>query len=82
MKGVFRKEVMKRLERLEDRLMVGDDPERFEVAMLLNQLMKRKELPWGIVGLILAIYERSINQDFEDLKVAEEILSDVSTKLE
>lgn len=56
----FRKDVDKRLQSLLDRLMTTDDLEKLEVVMLLKPLLGMKSAPWGLCGLILAIYNRTM----------------------
>ena len=67
----FRKDVDKRLQSLLDRLMTIDDLEKLEVVMLLKPLLGMKSVPWGLCGLILAIYNRTMRramQQYEEDK--------------
>jgi hypothetical protein len=58
----FRKDVEKRLQLLLDRLMKTQDLEKLEMAMLLKPLLNTKRMPWGICGLIIEIYNRTIQR--------------------
>ena len=64
----FHKEVDERLQILLDRLMASDDLEKLEMVLLLKPLLGLKSVPWGICGLILAIYNRSLQQTFQEYK--------------
>ena len=67
----FRKDVDKRLQSLLDRLITIDDLEKLEVVMLLKPLLGMKSVPWGLCGLILAIYNRTMQramQQYEEDK--------------
>ena len=61
----FRKEVNDRLQQMLNRLMTGQDQDKLELAMLLQSILKMKKVPWGVCGLILAVYERSLKQGFD-----------------
>jgi hypothetical protein len=62
----FRKEVDQRLQTLMDRLMLGKNTRRLETVMLLIPALKIKSLPWGLCGLILEIYGRTMQENEED----------------
>ena len=62
----FHKEVDERLQILLDRLMASDDLEKLETVLLLKPLLGMKSVPWGICGLILAIYNRTLQQTFHE----------------
>jgi hypothetical protein len=67
----FRKEVDERLQTLLDRLMMTNDLEKLEIVMLLKPLLGMKSVPWGLCGLILAIYNRTMQralQEYEEDK--------------
>jgi len=69
----FRKEVDRRLQALKDRLMKGKDTRKLETVMMLIPALKMKQIPWGLCGLILEIYNRTmqrfIQEDKEDQSV-------------
>jgi hypothetical protein len=58
----FRKDVEKRLQSLLDRLMKAQDLDKFELVTLLQPLLSNKRMPWGICGLIIEIYNRTIQR--------------------
>lgn len=67
----FRKDVDKRLQAMLDRLMTSDDLDRLEMVLLLKPLLGMKSVPWGLCGLILAIFDRTMQQgiqEYEDEK--------------
>lgn len=64
----FHKEVDQRLQIILDRLMASDDLEKLEMVLLLKPLLGMKSVPWGICGLILAIYNRTLEQTFQEFK--------------
>jgi hypothetical protein len=67
----FRKEVDERLQALLDRLLMTNDHEKLEIVMLLKPLLGIKSIPWGLCGLILAIYNRTMQramQEYEEDK--------------
>jgi hypothetical protein len=58
----FRKDVDGRLQALSDRLMTTNDLAMLEIVMLLKPLLGIKSVPWGLCGLILTIYNRTMQQ--------------------
>lgn len=61
----FRKEVDRRLQAMLDRLSASDDLVKLEMALLLKPLLGMNEVPWGLCGLIIAIYNRTMQQTFQ-----------------
>lgn len=55
----FRQDVLKRLEGLAQRLANGREADKYEMALVLQPMLQQKEIPWGLCGLITAIYEDS-----------------------
>lgn len=64
----FHKEVDERLQIILNRLMASDDLEKLEMVLLLKPLLGMKSVPWGICGLILAIFNRMLEQTFQEFK--------------
>jgi len=58
----FRKDVKDRLNVLLDRLMTTNDPDTLEIAMLLKSALDIKSIPWGLCGLVIAIYSRTMQR--------------------
>jgi len=58
----FRKEVDRRLHALMDRLMNGKDTRKLEMVMMLIPALEMKGIPWGLCGLILEIYNRTMQR--------------------
>jgi len=58
----FRKEVARRLQALMDRLMKGKDTRKLEMVMMLIPALEMKSIPWGLCGLILEIYNRTMQR--------------------
>ena len=58
----FRKEVARRLQALMDRLMKGKDIKKLEMVMMLIPALEMKGIPWGLCGLILEIYNRTMQR--------------------
>ena len=61
-KPAFRKEVDQRLQTLMDRLMTGRDTKKLEMVMMLIPALRMKSIPWGLCGLILEIYNRTMQR--------------------
>ncbi len=59
---LFRKEVARRLQALMDRLMKGKDIKKLEMVMMLIPALEMKGIPWGLCGLILEIYNRTMQR--------------------
>lgn len=78
----LRKDVLTRLDNLTKRLMTGVDTNKLENALVLNPLLKMKKLPWGICGLILAIYDRSVKPTLEDASIMDEVFGDLLDDME
>ena len=64
----FRKEVDSRLQALLDRLKVTKDPKKLEIVMVLIPALDLEVVPWGLCGLILAIYNRTMQQAIQEYK--------------
>lgn len=62
----FRKEVDQRLQILMDRLMTGIDTNKLETVMMLAPALRMKSIPWGLCGLILEIYNRTMQQAMQE----------------
>lgn len=62
----FRKEVDQRLQTLMDRLMTGTDTKKLETVMILTPALRMKSIPWGLCGLILAIYNRTMQRAMQE----------------
>ena len=58
----FRKEVDQRLQALMARLMKGKNTKKLEMVMMLIPALKMKRIPWALCGLILEIYNRTIQR--------------------
>ena len=63
---VFKKQVKERLEKLFNRLAAGEDLDKLEIVIALQAVFSAKEIPWGVNGLILAIYDRTIQEVLGD----------------
>jgi len=62
----FRKAVDQRLQTLMDRLMTGRDTKKLEIVMMLTPALRMKSIPWGLCGLILEIYNRTMQQTMQE----------------
>jgi len=56
----FRKEVKERIQALTERLMGIKDLEKLEIALFMDFFLSTKKFTWGICGLILEIYDRTL----------------------
>jgi hypothetical protein len=73
----FRKEVDGRLQTLLDRLMLTNDLEKLEMVMLLKPLLSINSIPWGLCGLILAIYNRTMQRAMQEFEEDESVYDSV-----
>ncbi len=62
----FRKAVDQRLQTLMDRLMIGRDTKNLETVTMLTSALRMKSIPWGLCGLILEIYNRTMQQAMQE----------------
>ena len=62
----FRKAVDQRLQTLMDRLIAGRDTKKLETVMMLTPALRMKSIPWGLCGLILEIYNRTMQQAMQE----------------
>ena len=62
----FRKDVDERLQALLDRLMATEDLEKLEMVLLLKPLLGMKSVPWGLCGLIMGIYNRTMQKAIQE----------------
>jgi hypothetical protein len=72
----FREEVNRRLEALLSRLIATDEAEKLEMALLLGPLLKMKDLPWGVCGLIVAIYQRTLQKTMPEYEEEHKVFGD------
>jgi hypothetical protein len=75
----FRKDVDRRLQAMLDRLSASEDLVKLEMVLLLKPLLGMKNVPWGLCGLIIAIYNRTMQQTiqaYEDEKIVYEAVLD------
>jgi hypothetical protein len=61
----FRKDVDRRLQAMLDRLSASEDLVKLEMVLLLKPLLGMKNVPWGLCGLIIAIYNRAMQQTIQ-----------------
>jgi hypothetical protein len=61
----FRKDVEQRLDRLQERLSIKGDAKTLEIVIMLKPILGMKQTPWGLCGLIIAIYDRAMKQVVE-----------------
>ncbi len=73
----FRKDVFRRLELLTNRLAGTSDARRLETALVLGSMLKMKQLPWGICGLVLAIYGRTVERRVGEFQEEREVMREV-----
>lgn len=69
----FRQEVHGRLESLMNRLMTGKDTKKLEIVMMLIPALKMKSIPWGLCGLILEIYGRTMQEQEDEQEVLDAV---------
>jgi len=77
----FRKEVDQRLQTLMDRLMTGKDTKKLEMVMMLTPALKMKSIPWGLCGLILEIYNRTMQRAMQDYEEDQGVFDAVAEAL-
>lgn len=69
----FKKDVIHRLDQLIQRLMTTSEVDKLEIALTVLPLLKIRKLPWGICGLVLAIYHRTLEPVIKDVTLTDEI---------
>jgi hypothetical protein len=77
----FRKEVDQRLQNLMNRLMTGKDTKKLEMVMMLTPALKMKSIPWGLCGLILEIYNRTMQQAMQEYEEDQGVFDAVAEAL-
>ena len=70
----FRKDVKRRLQALLDRIMANDDLEKLEMILILQPLLGMKDIPWGLCGLVVEIYIRTLKPVAQQVEEEQEIL--------
>ncbi len=78
----FRKEVNRRLQALMDRLMKGKDTRKLEMVMMLIPALEMKGIPWGLCGLILEIYNRTMQRFMQENEEDRGVFDAVAEALE
>ena len=73
----FRKEVDERLQALLDRLMTTNYLTKLEMVMLLKPLLGMKSIPWGLCGLILEIYNRTMQRAIQEYEADKSVYDSV-----
>jgi hypothetical protein len=77
----FRKAVDQRLQTLMDRLMTGRDTKKLETVMMLTPALRMKSIPWGLCGLILEIYNRTMQQAMQEYEEDQGVFDAVAESL-
>jgi hypothetical protein len=77
----FRKDIDQRLQTTLDRLMIKGDPDTLEMVLMLKLMLGLKEIPWGLCGLILEIYNRTMSQAMAAYEKDREILDALTEAL-
>jgi len=77
----FRKAVDQRLQTLMDRLMTGRDTKKLETVMMLTPALRMKSIPWGLYGLILEIYNRTMQQTMQEYEEDQGVFDAVAEAL-
>ena len=78
----FRREIRRRLKRIMDRLITSDDLDKLELALLLQPILTETETPWGICGLILAIYYRTLEEATGEYREEESFYKELESIIE
>jgi hypothetical protein len=79
---LFRKEVKHRLKLMSERLMATSEKKKLEIAFLLEPILSMKEIPWGVCGLVIAIYSRTFEQTLQEYEQEKEFFGELSKMLE
>jgi len=77
----FRRDALRRFDRMVNRLITTDDAEKIETALVLAPMLREKALPWGAVGLFFEIFQDTqdaVTAPFED---AQEILTQIAAAM-
>lgn len=77
----FRKDLLQRLQILIDRLSRTKDQKKLEVAFLLHPILSRQIELWGVCGLILGIYNRSMERYFGEREEENELIGAIASAL-
>lgn len=77
----FRKAIDQRLQTLMDRLMTGTDTKKLETVMMLTPALRMKSIPWGVCGLILAIYNRTMQRTMQEYEEDQGVFDAVAEAL-
>lgn len=78
----FRKEVDRRLQALMDRLMKGKDTKKLEMVMMLIPALRMKSIPWGLCGLIMEIYNRTMQRLMQENEEDQSVFNAIAEALE
>ena len=78
----FRAEVDQRLQTLMDRLMKGKDTKKLEMVMMLTPALRMKSIPWGVCGLILEIYNHTMQRAMQEYEEDQGVFDAVAEALE
>jgi hypothetical protein len=65
-----------------DRLMTGKDTKKLEMVMMLIPALKMRRIPWGLCGLILEIYNRTMQRAMQEYEEDQGVLDAVAEALE
>ncbi|MGC1375090.1 MAG: hypothetical protein WA821_02640 [Anaerolineales bacterium] len=74
----FRKDVKDRVNTLLDRLMTTNDADSLEIAMLLKSALATKSIPWGLCGLVIAIYNRTMQRAMQAYEEEKELYDSIA----
>jgi hypothetical protein len=77
----FRIDVDERLQALLDRLMTTNYLMKLEMVMFLKPLLGMKSIPWGLCGLILTIYNRTMQRAMQEYEADKSVYDSVAEVL-
>lgn len=73
----FRKQVDDRLHALANRVIPSNDARKIEMVLILGPMLRMKQIPWGLCGLIIEIYNRSLKQTLDEYQEQDEVVETV-----
>jgi hypothetical protein len=69
----FRGLIDQRLRAFFERCAATGDLQKLEIALLLGPVLQAKDFPWGVCGLIIAIYSRTMDQAMAEVQVEQDM---------
>jgi len=73
----FRRDFLRRLGECQERLKGTNKVKKLEMALFLDPILRQKEVPWGLCGLVTTIYEETKEKALREYEEEQELFEEL-----